>query len=291
LLAAPQGANSECVPRHRADVPVHTDQGVPIVSVFIDGHKLTLILDTGAEQTLIGTPATLGLGAQVHGEYPKTIRGVNGTLRTGKADVTVSVGNTILTRRGVQVGPLSLPPLGFVTPDGLLGADILSEFEVDLDLPHELLHLYESPPSCVIAGPPWPRPYNVIAANRSLHDRLFFPLTLDGAKLMGVFDSGSERSVLDTASARKIENGRIINDHPAKIRGITTGEVSGVIHRFERLVLGAEELSNPTFVIAALNLNDADVIIGMDYLRWHRVWLSYRSHQIFIQRPTDGAGK
>lgn len=283
LLALPDGANSECVPRHRADLPVDVDHGLPIVSVFVNGHRSKLILDTGAEQTLIGTSVAQALGVQVHQEYPKSMRGLNGTLPTGTADVTVSAGGTTLTRLGVQVGPLSLPPLGYVTPDGLLGADILSQFEVDLDLPHELLHLYEPAPSCVVTGAPWPRPYTIIAANRSLHERLFFPLILDGNKLTGIFDTGSQRSVIDKTAAQKIENGRIMNDPAASVRGVTAGEVSAAAHRFGRLVLGTEELANPTLVITPLSLDDANMIVGMDYLKWHRVWLSYESHQIFVK--------
>ena len=291
LLAVPQDGKGGCLPRRLADLPVRVDQGLPIVSVMIGGHRSKLILDTGAEQTLIATPAAYSLGVQVHQEYPKTMRGLSGNFPIGKADVTISAGDTVLTRRGVSVGPISLPPLGYITPDGLLGADILSEFEVDLDLPHELLHLYAPPPSCVIAGPLWPRPYDVIAANRSLHDRLFFPLALDGSKLTGIFDSGSDRSVLDKISAQKIGTSQVTNDQVPGIRGVTTGEVSTSAYRFRRLVLGTEEISNPLFVTAMLNLDDAGVIIGMDYLRWHRVWLSYGAHKIFVQRPTGGPNK
>jgi hypothetical protein len=256
-----------------------------LVSILIGRQVATLILDTGAEQTVLTLTAAQRLGLKTHGEYPRRMRGIDGTVVTGTADVPMTADGALLANSGIQVGSVSLPTLGYATPDGLLGADILSQFDVDLDLPHGFLHLYQRP-SCVIAGPAWAPPYDTIAASRSLHDRLFFPMTLNMSSVAGLFDSGSQHSVVDALSARKIDRAVVADRPVGTVRGITADPIPMYTHRFDRLVVGSETLPHPSLAVAKLDLDDADVIVGMDYLRWHRVWLSYGSHLIFIRRPT-----
>jgi hypothetical protein len=44
---------------------------------------------------------------------------------------------------------------------------------------------------------------------------------------------------------------------------------------------------NPVMVVADLNLPDADVVLGIDFLRRRRVWLSYAAHRVFLG-PSGG---
>ena len=46
-----------------------------------------------------------------------------------------------------------------------------------------------------------------------------------------------------------------------------------------------QSTDDPLGVVASLGLQDADLVLGADFLRSRRVWLSYRSHLIFVGRP------
>ena len=47
----------------------------------------------------------------------------------------------------VMVAPIALPELDGIQPDGLLGADVLSALDVDLDLPHGKVGFYVPGPA------------------------------------------------------------------------------------------------------------------------------------------------
>ena len=72
---------------------------------------------------------------------------------------------------------------------------MLSNFDVDLDLPHYRMSFY-SKQSCTRAAPAWTAPYAAITAGRSRSDHLFFPVQLDGRRVYAFFDTGSQLSVV-----------------------------------------------------------------------------------------------
>jgi predicted aspartyl protease len=287
LMAIPATptASAQCRPRHLVDLPVNLAQGLPLVLVSSGRRGMTLILDTGAEQSILSRTVVERLGLQPYRAYQRTMRGPSGSVGAETVDLPLAAGGIPLPNHGVLVGSLSLPTLGETEPpDGLLGADLLSNFEVDLDLPHGLLHLYEKP-ACEITAPAWALRYEVIPANRSLHDHLFFKLILDGTSLAAFFDSGTQHSLVDERSARQVGvDDTVLGQDPAStVRGINAATAPAHIHRFVKLIVGGEALAHPELVVTKLGLNDADVILGTDYLRSHRVWLSYGSHQVFFQ--------
>jgi len=285
LLTVPAVARGQCRSEHSADIPIKMAQGLPLVSVIAGGHETTLIIDTGAELTMLSDAAAQRRGLRPHRAYPRTMSGLNGAVVAESADVSLTAGGVALSNFGVLVGSVSLPALAGTTPDGLLGADILSNFEADLDIPHGVLHLYRGD-SCASVEPTWAQNYAAIAANRSLHNRLFFPVMVDGHRLAAIFDTGAQHSIIDQRSARAVGvDGEVLKRDPAAtFHGITGPAAPTHVHRFGRLVVGDETLANPLLIVGKLDLEDANLILGMDYLRSHRVWLSYGSHRVFVAR-------
>jgi len=128
-------------PRPREAPPVETrhdaDRGVmpfgggaPIVAaVEINGVALRLIVDTGAERTMISPAAVARAGLSAAGGRPVQILGVTGS----------AVGSELVVPQmdvaGTQVGPLRVVvhdvPAGGA--DGLLGRDVLDFFTLTVD--------------------------------------------------------------------------------------------------------------------------------------------------------------
>jgi hypothetical protein len=105
--------------------------GAPIlVSARINGGgPVVLILDTGADRTLVAPAALARLGIPTPNTYDATIQGVTGTTR---ADV-VSIQS--LEVGGAPVGPLAViaHDADLAGADGLLGRDFLLLFSVTID--------------------------------------------------------------------------------------------------------------------------------------------------------------
>lgn len=100
-----------------------------IVDAHLNGVPLRLLLDTGADRTVISPTALARAGIDATGGAPVRITGVTGAA----AAQLVSVQR--LDVAGAQVGPLAVvahavPGEGF---DGLLGRDVLDAFTVTFD--------------------------------------------------------------------------------------------------------------------------------------------------------------
>jgi aspartyl protease/uncharacterized protein DUF4124 len=103
--------------------------GAPVmVEAYLNGVPLRLLVDTGADRTVI-SPSALGrAGIDVAHGTPFRITGVTGS----SAATLVNVPRLDLA--GAQVGPLGV--VAFAVPgqiDGLLGRDVLDAFTVTLD--------------------------------------------------------------------------------------------------------------------------------------------------------------
>jgi predicted aspartyl protease len=227
------------------------------------------------------------LGVESHYEYPRRMRSLDGAVASGDARLrSLGLGETALANFRVLVGPVLLPGPAGKPLDGLLGADFFSSFEVDLDLVHDRMVLYGGLP-CAIAAPPWSHPYTTISVNRSLHDHLFFPVNLDGHRLAAFIDTGAEVSAVDAAAALAlgVTSAALNRDPVANLRGAGSEVVASRVHRFARLEIGGEALRHPVIAVTNLRLQDADLVLGIDFLRLRRVWLSYGSRRIFLGRP------
>jgi predicted aspartyl protease len=280
-------AAQDCRPGRHVELPVTPMGNVPIVTLGINGSPANFLFDTGAERTILTGPAAKRLGIVPHYEYARRMRSLGGAVAGGDARLrSLDLGGMALPDVRVLVGSVSLPAVAGKPVDGLLGADFLADFEIDLDLARRRVLLYQ-PPACPITAPAWSEPYATVKANRSLHDRLFFPVSLDGHTLAALIDTGAQLTALDSAStaALGVTGAALSRDPVATLRGAAAEIVKSHAHRFTRLEFAGEVVHDPVIVVARLGLQDADLVLGADFLRWHRVWLSYGSHQIFVGRP------
>ncbi|HEU4367207.1 MAG TPA: aspartyl protease family protein [Methylomirabilota bacterium] len=103
--------------------------GPLVVDASLNGVPLRLIVDTGADRTLISPTAMARAGFDPGAGTPVQIRGV-----TGDAAATL-VGVPRLDVAGAQVGPIGVivHPVAAEGADGLLGRDVLDAFTVTVD--------------------------------------------------------------------------------------------------------------------------------------------------------------
>jgi len=286
VIAANAAAAQQCRPARLAELPVTLMGNVPIVTVHINGAAATLLFDTGAERTVLTATAAKRLRIEPHYEYARRMRSLDSAVASGDATVrSLDFGTTAFRDVAILVGSVSLPNVGGKPLDGLLGADFFSSFEVDLDLEHRRVTLFQSPP-CPISAPAWNTPYATIKANLSLHDRLFFPVLLDAHQVDALIDTGAQLTTLDadTAAQLGVTEAELARDPDADLRGAADEVVKARAHKFARLQIDGEILRDQVIVVTRLNLQDADLVLGSDFLHWQRVWLSYPSHRIFLQR-------
>ena len=101
-----------------------------VVTARINGTgPVALVLDTGAERTMVSPAALARIGTPAPALYQVEVRGVTGATRADVVSVdSLEVGNA-------RVGPLAIVAHDADLPeaDGLLGRDFLSLFSVAID--------------------------------------------------------------------------------------------------------------------------------------------------------------
>jgi hypothetical protein len=179
-------------------------------------------------------------------------------------------------------------------PSGALGADLLAHFEVELDFPAHVLTLYQLPKGCTQLALPWFGPYDTTPADYDPHlEALHVPVEVDGQRFSALIDTGSSLASISRTALQRIgiDTGDLANDpgsitHGAKGAGIETHQ-----HRFGRIRIGGTVFRNAhLFVEDATYLTGTDILLGMNFLRWRKVWISYSTRQLFFQLvPTAAA--
>ena len=176
------------------------------VPVGLGGGAATMLVDTGAQGSLIVPAEAARLGLPVDPRRRTALRGVGGSQ--------VEVPNVVVPaiRLGDRtIGPVSLPvralPGGLATRDppvaGLLGLDVLGAFDLDIDRRGGHLGLYLRH-DCSGVRPPWTFPYDRLALRRTAAGFLVVPVRVDGVTLEAMIDTGARYSVLSRAAAAKL---------------------------------------------------------------------------------------
>ncbi len=125
-------------PEEEETTPEPTGVAIPytggplIVDASLNGVSLRLLLDTGAERTLISPTAMARAGFNVAAGASVQIRGVTGDA------TAIMVPVARLDVAGARVGPLEVivHALAGESVDGLLGRDVLDAFTVTVDAPN-----------------------------------------------------------------------------------------------------------------------------------------------------------
>jgi predicted aspartyl protease len=289
VAAAADARAAGCGTSRIGEITVATLRNAPIVTLVANGAPLTLLLDTGAEWTILTPAAAKRVGAQTPRiEFDRQIRGISGSLATNEVELrSFTAGDVAIPWRRVRVASLNMPSVFSGPLDGVVGADTLSSFDVDLDLPHHRMVFYGKQ-SCPSAAPAWAEPYSTIAARRTFSNHLSFSAQLDGRQIDTFFDTGAQLSVLSgrAALALGVTEAALARDRATVTLGAAAERLNSHLHRFSRIEVGGEVMRNPELVVADVSLKDADLVLGIDFLASRRIWLSYGSKQIFLSRRT-----
>jgi predicted aspartyl protease len=281
-------ANPGCSTKRIGEIAVATLNGVPLVTLLANGVPVNLLLDTGAERTVLTPAAAQRIGAQSPRiEFERRMRGIGGTLPIREVELRrFTIGGVTIPWRRIAVAPATLPSVFSGPLDGMLGADVLSYFDVDIDLPHHRMILHE-PPSCPLAAPDWAESFVGISTGRSAGEHLFFPVHLDGRAIVAIIDTGAKMTTLSSkmVMALGVSDAVLARDRSVTIRGAAGELVAARIHRFSQLEVGGDATRDPEIAVATLNLRDADLVLGFDFVSSRRMWLSYGSRRIFLSRP------
>jgi hypothetical protein len=244
-----------------------------------------MIVDTGAERTTIAKSVAERLKLPTDTRYATKSLGIGGMSTA--TDVTVNrvvLGGADIPLARAAVADLSLRSEHGLNADGLLGADVLLAFDLDLDVPGRSLTLYQ-PGLCRQTRFPWPGPTVEIDDVRPSGDRLAIPIELDGIEGMAILDSGAQRDIVGVDMAKRLglSGPNAMADDPTILQhGVGPQPDIVHLHRFQRMRVGFEALESPVLPVMESHAGIGDAVIGAAFFRGRRVWMSYPNRRIYV---------
>ena len=269
------------------------------VPASANGIPTIAVIDTGAETTLI-TPALAAAAKAPVSEATKFNVGVNGSFRVHQASLHQIIVGSIGFNAESPVIVLDFTGSQGTKIGMQVGMNLLGYFDFDLDLPHQKITPYRLH-NCAAFDPPWPTLNTGIAIKRDTSDgyakaRPDFigagpsnpasvEVQFDGGILDALFDTGSARSMLSHEGAKAAgASSRALASDPIKtVKSIDNADTSVVLHTFPNVAIGEEEFHNyPMYVARHFDRRDTDMILGMDYIATHHLWLSFTTNALYI---------
>ncbi len=280
-----------CEVAARASVPLDPIGGHLLVTALLNGQHARLILDTGAERSLVTPGAVRRLGLALDRWVGTTLMGIGGLERhQNAAPQSFELGGvslrhpTIFHDSSLAVGQLPLGRVGGQPVDGLLGRDFLAAFDVLIDVPGRRLTLYQVT-GCSGGFLPWRTPYSTVATLSAYRQALVIPVQVDGRPMRAMLDTGASRTLITAPGMARLglTPERLAGDQGGIARGIGRNPVAVQAHRFDTMQVGHEMETGPVLLVAPVQvLPIVDMLLGLDWMQSHEIWLSYATMQVFI---------
>lgn len=298
-----------------AEWPVNIDRNRIVVQGAVNGQPIGILLDTGAGKSLIQRSATARLGLTRQPATGRRMFGVGGETQVDVAYVeelrigdAVSKGLNILVAGEREVrDDVAL----------LLGADFFENFDVEFDLPHNAVRLFQGRDCDGVRLAYWGGEGTVELPMES-GSRIVLPVKINGEPVRALLDSGAATSVLSSGDARRLG---VTPETPGVVPGgcrygVGQKPVDAWIGQFRSFEIDHELIRDPKMYFADLwrhttytatgshlsrRLADLpDMLLGADFLRVHRaliahsqrkVYFTYTGGTVFPTRPAKPCGE
>jgi predicted aspartyl protease len=274
VVACSSESTEPCRLQLAADLPVTPTQNGLVVTAQVNRVNTQLVLDTGAELTLLTAVTVKSLLLARSRLTVTQLIGVGGAVSNADVYADLQLGTSDFQRRFAVA---DIPGIG-----GLIGGDVLSNYDVELDLFDQRVRLWKAS-TCRANDLPWSGPRTTVPVHVTWGDRLIVTVTLDGKQVNALLDSGSAITLLQTGTARKVGVTTMSADPELPVHGVAGSTIMVRLHRFQSMRIGNEEIVGPEIGVGDSQLISPEMIIGRDYLRSRRIWISYRTGQVFVQ--------
>lgn len=300
----------DCKPLGRyASVPLSTSSDFRrlYVPVEIAGKPMRMLLDTGASVTLINASTAKALGLETH-DSPIRVYSLTGDSSDKYVETSFKISAMSLPKFQFPVSK-QFEDLDQSDVVGLLGANVLSHFDVSVDPVGKTLDLMSQDhcPDRVIY---WPTKVLAKIPFKPAEDgSIIVEIKLDGKPVKAILDTGAWNSTLRIPTAEHLYN--ITPGSPdAPVSGILNGaeNLTTYHHTFKTLDFDGVTVANPAIELipdklsrpftevptgSHISVTDEGVappmLIGMDILRHTRFYIAYKAHMLYVTPPTEPA--
>ena len=285
-IAIPIAAHAQCQLTPVALVPLQAIEGFAVIAGAVGRTPVTFVLDTGAQAHLLLPAAEAFLRLPALGGTVPLI----GTGGARDAPVVmlenVTLGGVPVAAAPTPVTTLPLTPRVSPLLAGLMGAPLLAQFDLDLDTIGNRLGLYPAG-GCGGAVPALSPRQSVIPLSITPDRQALLEVMINGQSVIALLDTGSRATLLSQAAADALGLHATASANTSP--GID-GERLPVGHTTIReMTVGDDVIRDMPISISPVQLGQADMLLGFDYLRQRRIFISYVTSRLVIALPGPAA--
>jgi tetratricopeptide (TPR) repeat protein/predicted aspartyl protease len=278
-LGAPAAA-AKCQLQKVAETPVTMVGLRPMISAKVNGVDVRLFIDTGSFFSTLN-PATvrrIGMPTEALPPYIQ-VRGL-----TGQADMRLTTAHEFgimgaeLHRQDFLVAEHSLGA------DGLIGQELLARYDVEYDFANGVMRLFlpkDCDRSAILAY--WDATHAAFIPIEPIEppsNHIVGPASINGKKIHVLFDTGTPRSGMTLAAAKRAG---VRTDGPGVVsagtgQGVGRYTISTWLAPFDSFEIGGEQVKGTKLRVADFEIGDADMLLGTDF---------FLSHHILVSRSQD----
>jgi tetratricopeptide (TPR) repeat protein len=270
--------------------------GAILVPVGLNGHPALLQLDTGGFWSVLHGNVVAGMTQR--NEFGVSVTGAGG----GSLSRYVSLPQIELDQSVVKHADFFIGP---DAPDtqvgGILGANILQAYDVEIDQAHGQVNLYKQD-HCKGVVVYWAESDATKVPFDFDNHLMTVEVTLDGKPLRALVDTGAFDSILSLKAAKDLFG--LGPDSPDVKAGGSASTVDGkglrlYRHRFKTLQIGDITFSNPEMMLgedkleyinwASLGNHAPDLILGMHQLRMLHLYIAYGEGMLYASTLSGDA--
>jgi predicted aspartyl protease len=289
-----QTAAATCQLTKEAQLPLVERAGRFLVEAGINGEKRLFVIDTGSQKSVLTPAAADALNLPYDRTSAQRVIGVGDAVTANYPRIaSITLGAT-------QWTDLRLPTTGADTfarmaepaLAGILGADILSRYDVELDFPAHTMTLYTAV-NCLGHFVPWSGEFQSYSPEYTPRHLFLMNVRLNGQPLHAVLDTGSSRSLVGRAAAQRagVDGDMLARDPKTSGQGVAGTSFAIYQHRFDTVQIGTRVFRNAQVEIGDTGVpRGIGMLLGMDFMKWRRVWLSYSTGWVFMQRNAPAGG-
>lgn len=305
--AAPD-ARAGCTVHRAVQLPAAIVDGHVTVSVIVNGAPARMFIDTGAPFSMIFAAAAARFGAPItQTDIPQRIEGLGKGVSLAQIATAKTFG---FAGVGLHNAEFYLSPAGFgAGVDGVIGQNLLRGVDLEFDLGDGMVRLLQPEDCGATPLAYWAADPNRVVSvpfdggDRPEAHRVDLAASLSGLRIKARLDTGSPRSMLMLATARRL------GVDPSK--AVAEGRGHGVERdsdfavwraKFDDFALGGEAVKHVSLLVADTDVEDVDLLLGVDFLKSHRVLVSNSQHRLYFtyqggpvfqpdDRPAERSGK
>lgn len=283
----PVTASAACKLDKMAELPVTMIDSRPLITAKVNGEDVRFVADSGAFFSMISSAGAAELKLRLSpAAYGLRVVGMGGSAEAWVTTVKIFTLAGIPLRNveflvgGSEVGGGSV---------GVLGQNVFRAGDVEYDLAKgviRLMHAEDCGHTVLAYWAHGEQSYSVmdIGWTTPMSPHTMGMADINGARIRVMFDTGAAASILSLKAAERagVKPGMPGIVDGGNFYGIGRATVKTYIAPFASFKIGDEEVRNTRLRIGDVGLDDADMLIGVDFFLSHRIYVASSQHRLYF---------